>query len=97
MFAHSLARRASGQHVPLWALAQRSLGTSSATTAEAASAAPPNPDTMEVFVNGESVTVPKNYSVLQACDAAGIDIPRCGSMALVRTTHVMVRDCVSSM
>jgi len=31
---------------------------------------------MEVFVNGESITVPKNYSVLQACDAAGIDIPR---------------------
>lgn len=31
---------------------------------------------MEVFVNDQPIKVPKNYSVLQACDAAGIDIPR---------------------
>lgn len=31
---------------------------------------------MEVFVDGESVIVPKNFTVLQACDAAGVDIPR---------------------
>lgn len=31
---------------------------------------------MEVFVNDQPVKVPKNFSVLQACDAAGIDIPR---------------------
>lgn len=31
---------------------------------------------MEVFVDGESVVVPKNFTVLQACDAAGVDIPR---------------------
>eukprot|EP00197_Chlamydomonas_leiostraca_P003985 CAMPEP_0202868792 /NCGR_PEP_ID=MMETSP1391-20130828/11072_1 /ASSEMBLY_ACC=CAM_ASM_000867 /TAXON_ID=1034604 /ORGANISM="Chlamydomonas leiostraca, Strain SAG 11-49" /LENGTH=724 /DNA_ID=CAMNT_0049549001 /DNA_START=109 /DNA_END=2284 /DNA_ORIENTATION=+ len=34
------------------------------------------PDMMEVFVDGESVIVPKNFTVLQACDAAGVDIPR---------------------
>ncbi len=34
------------------------------------------PHLMEVFVNGESVIVPKSFTVLQACDAAGVDIPR---------------------
>jgi len=29
-----------------------------------------------VFVNGESVQVPKGVSVMQACDAAGVDVPR---------------------
>mmetsp|Transcript_4721 Transcript_4721/g.8177 ORF Transcript_4721/g.8177 Transcript_4721/m.8177 type:complete len:741 (-) Transcript_4721:363-2585(-) len=33
-------------------------------------------DMMEVFVDGQPVVVPKNFSVLQACDAAGVDIPR---------------------
>ncbi|MEW5303975.1 MAG: hypothetical protein WDW38_003229 [Sanguina aurantia] len=40
----------------------------------AAAALPP--DMMEVFVNDVPVVVPKGVSVLQACDAAGIDIPR---------------------
>lgn len=31
---------------------------------------------MEVFVNGEAVQVPKGSTVLQACDTAGIDVPR---------------------
>ena len=42
------------------------------------SAAQPAPaaDTIEVFVNDEPVQIAKGASVLQACDAAGIDIPR---------------------
>ena len=32
--------------------------------------------TPKVFVNDEPVQIPKGWSVLQACDAAGIDIPR---------------------
>lgn len=39
-------------------------------------AAVPAPDTVDVFVNDNPLTVPKGYTVLQACDAAGIDIPR---------------------
>ena len=31
---------------------------------------------LEVTVNGEQVKVPKGYNVLQACEAAGVDIPR---------------------
>lgn len=30
----------------------------------------------QVFVNDQPVQIPKGFSVLQACDAAGIDIPR---------------------
>ena len=33
-------------------------------------------DQIECKVNGESVRVPKGSTVMQACDAAGIDIPR---------------------
>lgn len=33
-------------------------------------------DTIEVTVNGSPVKVPKGYNVLQACEAAGADIPR---------------------
>ena len=33
-------------------------------------------DTIEVFVNGVSTQVAKGSTVMQACDAAGIDIPR---------------------
>ncbi|KMS99190.1 hypothetical protein BVRB_2g047050 [Beta vulgaris subsp. vulgaris] len=37
----------------------------------------PNPeDAIEVFVDGYSVKVPKGFTVLQACEVAGIDIPR---------------------
>lgn len=43
----------------------------------AAPALPPH--LMQVTVNDVNVVVPKNYSVLQACEAAGIDIPRCVS------------------
>jgi hypothetical protein len=46
---------------------------------------------MEVFVNGESVVVPKTFTVLQACDAAGVDIPR---LATFRAHQL--RDDVSS-
>nr|XP_023922068.1 NADH dehydrogenase [ubiquinone] iron-sulfur protein 1, mitochondrial isoform X1 [Quercus suber]XP_023922069.1 NADH dehydrogenase [ubiquinone] iron-sulfur protein 1, mitochondrial isoform X2 [Quercus suber]XP_023922070.1 NADH dehydrogenase [ubiquinone] iron-sulfur protein 1, mitochondrial isoform X3 [Quercus suber] len=37
----------------------------------------PNPeDAIEVFVDGYSVKVPKGMTVLQACEIAGVDIPR---------------------
>lgn len=37
----------------------------------------PNPDdAIEVFVDGYPVKVPKGMTVLQACEIAGIDIPR---------------------
>lgn len=42
-----------------------------------AQAAPKQEDLVPVFVDGKQVNVPKGASVLQACDAAGIDIPRC--------------------
>lgn len=53
--------------------AARALSSSTAAGQQAAAAAA---DTIEVFVNDEPVTIPKGSSVLQACDAAGIDIPR---------------------
>ena len=42
-----------------------------------AAAQEPAADQMEVEVNGQNVSVAKGSSVMQACDAAGIDIPRC--------------------
>ena len=33
-------------------------------------------DTVPVFVNGEEVNVPKGVTVLQACEQAGVDVPR---------------------
>ncbi|KAL9233716.1 hypothetical protein vseg_008674 [Gypsophila vaccaria] len=37
----------------------------------------PNPeDGIEVFVDGYAVKVPKGFTVLQACEVAGVDIPR---------------------
>jgi len=36
-----------------------------------------NPDdAIEVFVDGYPVKIPKGFSVLQACEVAGVDIPR---------------------
>lgn len=36
-----------------------------------------NPDdAIEVFVDGYAVKIPKGFTVLQACEVAGIDIPR---------------------
>lgn len=43
-----------------------------------ASAAVQADDQIECKVNGEPVHVPKGSTVMQACDAAGIDIPRQG-------------------
>lgn len=49
------------------------------------SAAPaPAEDLIEVTVDGQPVKVPKGSNVLQACDAAGVDIPRCEPNALCR-------------
>ncbi|KAJ0042430.1 hypothetical protein Pint_18262 [Pistacia integerrima] len=37
----------------------------------------PNPeDAIEVFVDGYPVKIPKGFTVLQACEVAGVDIPR---------------------
>ncbi|KAF8071212.1 NADH dehydrogenase [ubiquinone] iron-sulfur protein 1 [Scenedesmus sp. PABB004] len=58
--------------VSRWARGLRGLRTSAAAAQQAAPAA----DTIEVFVNDEPVNIPKGSSVLQACDAAGVDIPR---------------------
>lgn len=33
-------------------------------------------DTMEVTVNGATVRVAKGVNVLQACETAGVDVPR---------------------
>ncbi|KAF6255076.1 NADH:ubiquinone oxidoreductase 76 kDa subunit [Scenedesmus sp. NREL 46B-D3] len=46
------------------------------TSASALQQAAPQSDSIEVFVNDEPVNIPKGSTVLQACDAAGIDIPR---------------------
>jgi NADH dehydrogenase (ubiquinone) Fe-S protein 1 len=47
-----------------------------AAAAEPAPAPAPPPDTIEVTVDGRKVTIPKGSNVIQACDAAGVDIPR---------------------
>ncbi|KAL1327373.1 hypothetical protein AAHE18_13G297500 [Arachis hypogaea] len=36
----------------------------------------PRPDAIEVFVDGYPVKIPKGMTVLQACEVAGVDIPR---------------------
>lgn len=37
---------------------------------------PPQSDFVEVFVDGQPISVPKTFTAIQACDAAGVDIPR---------------------
>ena len=58
--------------------ATRAISTSSPASAEPA----PAPDHLECTVNGETVQVPKGSTVMQACDAAGIDIPRWAARCL---------------
>ncbi len=53
--------------------AERPLHTSSSASQQPA-AAPSND--IEVTVNGNSVSIPKGSTVMAACSAAGIDIPR---------------------
>ena len=74
-----------GPGYQLWSLAGTMRMSSAAVAAPAVAAAPAapapppppaNPNMMEVFVNDQPITVPRNFSVLQACDAAGVDIPR---------------------
>ncbi|GBG70223.1 hypothetical protein CBR_g6354 [Chara braunii] len=56
----------------------RGYASAAAAAAEPAKAAPPPPasDTIDVEVDGHPVTVPKGVTVLQACDVAGVEIPR---------------------
>ncbi len=71
-----VSRRAAVSLGQLWPGAQelaRSITTSAGVLQSAQ--APPS-DQIEVFVNDQPVKIPKNSTVLQACDAAGIDIPR---------------------
>lgn len=44
--------------------------------AEPAPAPPPPSDSIEVEVNGQPVQILKGSTVMAACDAAGVDIPR---------------------
>ena len=77
MVLSGLSRRAAVSLGQLWPGAQelsRTI-TSSAGALQAAPQAPPS-DQIEVFINDQPVKIPKGASVLQACDAAGIDIPR---------------------
>jgi NADH dehydrogenase (ubiquinone) Fe-S protein 1 len=71
MLRSSVRQRASLQQ--LWGCL-RSVQTSAGASQQPAPAQAP--DTIEVFVNDEPVNIPKGSTVLQACDAAGIDIPR---------------------
>lgn len=73
MLRGSVRQRASLQQ--LFGCLQRSVQTT-AGASQAAPAAQQATDTIEVFVNDEPVHIPKGSTVLQACDAAGIDIPR---------------------
>lgn len=61
---------------PAWLGLSFGLVRCSATAAVAAEVPKASVETIEVTVDGNSVTIPKGYSVLQACDAAGLDIPR---------------------
>ena len=50
----------------------RGLQTSSAAQQQPV----PAPEMIEVFVNDQALQIPKGSTVMQACDAAGVDIPR---------------------
>ena len=89
MVPTQVSRRAISSLSQLWPAAQEagraistSAGAAAAPAAPAAPAAAPPPpppppsDLIEVFVNDQPVKIPKTFTVLQACDAAGIDIPR---------------------
>jgi hypothetical protein len=65
------------QHGPLRHLLGCLRAVSTSAGASQAQPAQQASDTIEVFVNDEPVNIPKGSTVLQACDAAGIDIPRC--------------------
>ena len=54
------------------AQASRGFTTSAAPQQQAA----PAPEMIEVFVNEAPFQIPKGSTVMQACDAAGVDIPR---------------------
>jgi NADH dehydrogenase (ubiquinone) Fe-S protein 1 len=77
MLRSSVRQRASLQQ--LWGCL-RSVQTSAGASQQPAPAQAS--DTIEVFVNDEPVNIPKGSTVLQACDAAGIDIPRCVPLLL---------------
>ena len=62
-------------------LAQDGSGTGSVRGLHVTAAAQaPAENEMEVEVNGQNVNVAKGSTVMQACDAAGVDIPRCAEL-----------------
>ncbi|GFR43009.1 hypothetical protein Agub_g4009 [Astrephomene gubernaculifera] len=75
MVLTGLSRRAAVSLGQLWPGAQELSRTITTSAGALQQAAPPS-DQIEVFVNDQPVKIPKNSSVLQACDAAGIDVPR---------------------
>jgi len=65
----------------LWSLLSlRSLSSNAASQQES----------VDCFVDDKPVSVPKGYTVLQACEAAGIYIPRWLSPKLLLTTQTMI-------
>ena len=67
---------ASSAHVLFCYCSYTHLSQSPGTRSLHASLAPRNANQMEVFVDGNSVMVPKGITVLGACEEAGIEIPR---------------------
>ena len=57
----------------------RAISSSTAVSQQAQQAAP-QPEMIEVFVNDQPIQIPKGSTVMAACDAAGIDIPRLTSV-----------------
>lgn len=47
-----------------------------ATAAAAAASSSPSPDTVNVKINGRVVTVSKAATIIQACESAGVEVPR---------------------
>lgn len=58
-----------------WISEEAALGKRWIHRSIAASQAPPS-DTVEVTVDGKPVSVPKGASLIQACEAAGVEVPR---------------------
>lgn len=77
MVLMNIPRRAlRGLQLPTCTSAYEQLSRAFGSTPGTSQQAQPASDNIEVFVNEQPVSIPKGSTVLQACDAAGIDIPR---------------------
>ena len=52
------------------------------------------PEMIEVFVNDQPLQIPKGSTVMAACDAAGIDIPRSFPAAHEFQNEPRLQDCL---